>query len=195
LSTLLFATTNAGKLRELEGLLEGRLQLKSLRDFPQLPEVVEDGATFEENARKKALAAAQGASLPALADDSGLCVDALGGRPGVHSARYAQGDDSARVDKLMRELSLVPEDRRGARFECALCLAFPDGRTFVEVGRCQGRIAAAPRGSHGFGYDPVFLLADGRTMAELTRDEKAKVSHRGLAFERMLPRLMSLPIR
>jgi XTP/dITP diphosphohydrolase len=189
---LLFATTNPGKLRELRGLVGDAVEVLSLKELPPIPEPVEDGATFEENAEKKARAYAEASGLPALADDSGLCVDALGGRPGVHSARYAEGDDRARYEKLLAELASVPEPQRTASFRCALCLAFPAGLARVEVGRCDGRIAFGPRGSHGFGYDPVFLLPQlGRTLAELTPEEKAGLSHRGQAFRKMLPHLLA----
>ena len=190
---LLFATTNPCKLRELRGLMGDALEVVSLKDLPPIPEPVEDGDTFEDNARKKARAYARASGLPALADDSGLCVDALGGRPGVHSARYAQGDDRARYQKLLGELSAVPDAERTAAFVCALCLALPHGETtLVEVGRCEGHIGHAPRGDHGFGYDPVFLLPGGRALAELTSEEKAALSHRGTAFRKMRPHLVAL---
>ncbi len=190
---LLFATTNPGKLRELRGLMGDAVEVVSLKDLPPIPEPVEDGATFEENARKKARAYAEASGLPALADDSGLCVDALGGRPGVHSARYAEGDDAARYRKLLGELSGVADAERTAAFVCALCLALPGQETsVVEVGRCEGRIGHSPRGDHGFGYDPVFLLPGGRALAELTSEEKASVSHRGAAFQKMRSHLLAL---
>jgi XTP/dITP diphosphohydrolase len=192
---LLFATTNPGKLRELRGLVGDAVEVLALSDLPPVPEPVEDGATFEENAEKKARAYADATGLPALADDSGLCVDALGGRPGVHSARYAEGSDKARYEKLLGELSGVPDDERTAAFMCALCLALPrGGRAVIEVGRCEGRIGHEPRGSHGFGYDPVFVLPqrEGRTLAELTSEEKSGLSHRGVAFRKMRPHLLAL---
>jgi XTP/dITP diphosphohydrolase len=191
---LLFATTNPGKLRELRGLVGDVVEVLALSDLPPVPEPVEHGATFEENAEIKARAYADATGLPALADDSGLCVDALGGRPGVHSARYAEGDDRARYEKLLGELSGVPDDQRTAAFVCALCLALPaGGRSVIEVGRCEGRIGREPRGSHGFGYDPIFFLPRmGRTLAELTKEEKAGISHRGVAFRKMLPHLQAL---
>ena len=190
---LLFATTNAGKLKELRGLVGDAVEVVSLKDLPPVPEPVEDAETFEGNAEKKARAYAEATGLPSLADDSGLCVDALGGRPGVHSARYAPGDDRARYEKLLGELSGVPEERRTASFRCALCLALPGGKSHVEVGRCEGRILNGPKGAHGFGYDPVFFIpALGKTMAELTSEEKAGVSHRGEAFRKMRPVLLAL---
>jgi XTP/dITP diphosphohydrolase len=190
---LLFASTNPGKLSELRGLLGQDIHVYSPVDFPQLPVPSEDGETFEENARHKALIYARAAKLPALADDSGLCVEALGGRPGVHSARYAPGSDSDRNQKLLAELAAVPGERRSAAFVCALCLGWPDGRSHLEVGRVEGRIGTQPVGNHGFGYDPVFYLPEmGRSMAELSPHEKSRISHRGRAFEKMRPHLLAL---
>jgi XTP/dITP diphosphohydrolase len=189
---LLLATTRQGKVAELRDLLGGLLEVVSLTDFPQLAEVEESGTTFEENAELKARAYAQATQLPALADDSGLCVDALGGRPGVASARYAP-TDAERIEKLLKELKQVPTPKRTAHFQCALCLAVPGRPVQSEIGRCDGRIALAPKGENGFGYDPIFYLPKlARMMAELTREEKAKISHRGAAFSRMLPHLRAL---
>jgi XTP/dITP diphosphohydrolase len=190
---VLFATTNPGKLRELRALVGGALEVLGLADVAPIPEPAEDADTFEENAVLKARAYAAASGLPALADDSGLCVDALGGRPGVLSARYAPGDDRARYEKLLRELEGVPDAQRTASFRCALALAQPDGRVHVEVGACAGAIGHAPRGSHGFGYDPVFRLPDGRHLAELGSEEKGALSHRGAAFRLMRPHLLALP--
>lgn len=189
---LLFATGNPAKVEELAGMVESGVQVCSLREVPGYPEVVEDGETFEANARKKAEAAMRATGIPALADDSGLCVDALSGRPGVHSNRYAPGSDRDRCEKLLAELEGIPDERRTATFECALALALPDGRVVVEHGRCHGRIGHQMRGTQGFGYDPLFLLASGYTMAELSREEKAAISHRGQAFSRMRPHLAAL---
>jgi XTP/dITP diphosphohydrolase len=191
---LLFATTNAGKLRELRGLVGDALEVLSLKDLPPVPEPEENAPTFEGNAELKARAYAEATGLPALADDSGLCVDALGGAPGVRSARYAPGDDRARYEKLLAALVGVPDEKRTASFQCALALVKPGGGPArVEVGRCEGVIGHAPRGTHGFGYDPVFLIPSlGRTMAELTPEEKAALSHRGAAFRKMKPHLVGL---
>jgi XTP/dITP diphosphohydrolase len=184
---LLFATTNPGKLRELRALAAG-LEVVSPADVASLPDVEETEITLEDNARKKALAWASASSLVTLADDSGLFVDALGGRPGVHSARYAPGNDSARVARLLEELNGVAEPARTASFRCALCLAAPQGQSVVETGRCEGLITREPRGTGGFGYDPVLLLPElGRTMAELSASEKGRISHRARAFARMEP--------
>lgn len=182
--TLVFATSNAGKKKELEALLGAGWQVKSAADFPDIPEVDEDQPTFEGNAAKKAHAFAKATGLMALADDSGLCVDALDGRPGVFSARYGNSDGD-RIGKLLGELKDVPEAKRTARFECALCLVTPDGQETFTRGTCEGRIIHAPRGTNGFGYDPIFELPSGKTMAELSRDEKSAVSHRGNAFRKL----------
>lgn len=189
---LVFATTNRGKLAELKALLCEALEVLSPAELSSVPEVEEDQPTFEGNAEKKARAFAEVTGLPALADDSGLCVDALGGRPGVLSARYGE-DDAGRIRRLLEELSGVPEERRGATFRCALCLARPGGRVVVEVGECPGVITREPRGAQGFGYDPVFLVPGlGKTLAELSRAEKSAISHRGRAFQKMRGHLLEL---
>jgi XTP/dITP diphosphohydrolase len=195
---LLVATRNAGKVRELRRLLaelEG-VELVGLDGFADVPDVVENAATFEGNAAKKAREMAAATGLPTLADDSGLEVDALGGAPGVRSARYAgrHGDDEANNDRLLRELSGVPDAERTARFRCALAFADPDGPLGDEVivvhGVVEGRITHARRGEGGFGYDPLFELAgDTRTTAELSAEEKNAVSHRADAARRMRSRL------
>ncbi|MBN9687272.1 MULTISPECIES: RdgB/HAM1 family non-canonical purine NTP pyrophosphatase [unclassified Corallococcus] len=192
---LLFATGNAGKVRELRLLVGDAVEVVSLKDLPPIPEPVEDAATFEENAVKKAREYSEATGLPALADDSGLCVDALDGRPGVHSARYAPGDDKARYEKLLAELADVPEEKRTASFRCALALVTGKGdEARVEVGRCEGVILRAPKGTNGFGYDPVFQVEGegGRSMAELAPEEKSRVSHRARAFQLMRRHLLAL---
>ncbi|MBZ4329825.1 RdgB/HAM1 family non-canonical purine NTP pyrophosphatase [Corallococcus sp. AS-1-12] len=192
---LLFATGNAGKLRELRALVGDAVEVVSLKDLPPVPEPVEDGATFEENAVKKAREYSKATGLPALADDSGLCVDALDGRPGVHSARYAPGSDKDRYEKLLADLADVPEERRTASFRCALALVTGRGdEARVEVGRCEGVILRAPKGANGFGYDPVFQVEGegGRSMAELAPEEKSRVSHRARAFQLMRRHLLAL---
>jgi len=192
---LVVATRNANKVREIAPLL-GDLagQLLSLADFPALPEVVEDGATFGANAVKKARAIAALTGLPALADDSGLEVDALGGQPGVRSARYAGAghDDRANNARLLAELKDVPPAARTARFRCAMALADtadPEGWTlYVREGLCEGVILDAPRGHNGFGYDPLFFYPPlGRTFAELSVAEKNHLSHRARAIAAILP--------
>jgi XTP/dITP diphosphohydrolase len=194
---LLIATNNPGKQREYEDLLAA-LALPVELTFPAEEglslDVVESGATFEENARIKAVAYAQASGLLTLADDSGLQVDALGGAPGVHSARYAGpgASDVERYRKLLAELEGVPRDRRSARFCCVVAIAQPGGRVDTRTGVCEGKIGLAPRGEHGFGYDPVFIVASSgaRTMAELEPEEKNRISHRARALWAARPLLM-----
>jgi len=192
---LVLATTSAHKLREMGELARAHglaLELVGRGDFPGAPEVVEDGETFADNARKKAVALAAFTKLPALADDSGICVDALGGAPGVHSARWAAGTDEDRTQALLEKLRGVAPEKRAAHYACALCLAIPGGPTVEVEGRCEGRITDAPRGQGGFGYDPVFELEDGRTFAQVSAAEKNARSHRANAFALMAPHLREL---
>jgi XTP/dITP diphosphohydrolase len=214
-TTLLFATTNRGKVAELRALVEAArlpVRLVTLSELPPLPTVDEDAPTFEGNAEKKARAALLATGLPTLADDSGLEVDALGGAPGVLSARYAADETGARHDdaannaKLLRALADVPDERRTARFRCALVFVAPDGgsggasdgpattRAWTATGSVEGRISRSPVGSHGFGYDPLFVVTElpgGRTMAELSTEEKNRLSHRGRAMAALVDRLAS----
>ncbi|NLD42424.1 MAG: XTP/dITP diphosphatase [Chloroflexi bacterium] len=190
---VLLATRNQGKRREYQNLLAGlNLALVTLDEAGIDLEVEETGATFAENALLKARGYAHASGLPTLADDSGLEVDALGGAPGVHSARYAGADatDQDRCLLLLQSLHNIPEGQRGARFRCVIAVAWPDGAIDVADGTCEGSIAHAPRGSHGFGYDPVFLPA-GRTvtMAELSPEEKDRISHRARAAAALRPAL------
>ncbi len=187
---IVFATRNKGKLRELAALVAPLgVEVKSLADFGDV-EVDEDAVTFEGNAEKKARAALELSGLPSVGDDSGLEVEALGGAPGVFSARYAGAghDDGANNRKLLTALDGV-SDRR-ARFRCVLVYLSPDGGRVVTEGRCEGRILEAPRGSEGFGYDPLFLVEGSeRTMAELPLDEKNRLSHRARAFAALVEKL------
>ena len=188
---LVIATRNPGKIRELKALLpDSGVSLLSLADFPLLPEIPEEGATFAENAATTAIAVARLTGHPALADDSGLMVDALGGAPGVFSARYAQDrttprppTDADNWGKLLDELQNVPEGERGARFVCELALAWPDGRLLRARGECAGVIAFKPQGETGFGYDPVFWVPEySATMAQLGPEIKNRISHRAQAL-------------
>jgi XTP/dITP diphosphohydrolase len=167
----------------------------SLSEVPGIPEVVEDGETFEENALKKARVMAYSTGIVTLADDSGLCVDALDGRPGVHSARYA-GDNASDEEKYLRvleEMEGVPDSGRSARFVCALALVAPDGDEKLFRGVCEGRITREPRGSSGFGYDPIFYFEEaGCTFAEMDRESKNRVSHRGRALRQFADFLRKL---
>ena len=190
---LVLATRNEGKLRELARILGSQIRLAGLDAFPGAPDVPETGATFEANALLKARVIAVYTGLPAVADDSGLCVDALNGMPGVLSARWAgqHGDDKANLDLLLAQVADVPSARLGARFVCAAALAVPaDGipREWVVTGQVDGRLIRAPRGTGGFGYDPIFQ-PDGFdvTTAEMTPDAKDAISHRGRAFRALAP--------
>jgi len=203
---LFFGTGNEGKLRELRRLVEGlAVRVVTPEALPGgLPEVVEDGASFRENAEKKARAFALASGRVALADDSGLCVDALHGAPGIYSARWSEAEvpgaiprqdrDRCNNEKLLAALAGRPKEERGAAYLAVLSLAAPDGTILASVeGRCRGRIGRAPRGGGGFGYDPLFV-AEGRalTMAELPPAEKDALSHRGAAFRALRPVLERL---
>ena len=195
------ASNNAGKLKELRRILE-RMghEVKSLRDLGIDLDPEETGTTFAENARIKAEAFCQASGLPTVADDSGLCVDALNGAPGVYSARYAghHSDDAANNAKLLHEMQDVPADKRAARFVSAVCFLLPDGRELLVEGECPGTVAFTETGTNGFGYDPLFVpdrvgLPDGtttentarRSYAELADAEKDAISHRGRAMEKL----------
>src|SRR6478735_6400419 len=192
---VVLATRNAKKLAELRRILGADVQVLGLADVPPFAELPETGATFEENAADKARQAARESGEIALADDSGLAVDALNGMPGVLSARWSgrHGDDPANTALLLGQLADVPDERRGAAFICALALATPGGEVQVLRGEWRGRIGRAARGTNGFGYDPVFIpvesdaAGDGRTSAELSPAEKDGLSHRGRALQLMLP--------
>jgi XTP/dITP diphosphohydrolase len=187
---LLLATRNRNKVVEIQQALQATdWQVVILSDIPNAPDVEEDGTTFEENALKKARSAARVSRLWTLAEDSGLEVDALGGEPGVKSARYAGGgaSDADRIRKVLDHLSLVPTERRGARFRCVMCIIDPAGKENCFEGRCEGRIAVHPRGSAGFGYDPIFV-PEGyeKTFAELGLGVKGKISHRARAMQQVI---------
>jgi len=186
---LVLATRNQGKIREIERALDlPRLEIRSLQDFPDLPEVEEDGRTFLENAFKKARACAQATARPALADDSGLEVDCLNGAPGLYSARFsgAEATDEANNRKLLSLLDGIPEERRTARFVCQMVLYLPEGNWIQTEGFCPGIIAPGPQGDHGFGYDPIFCLPElNKTMAEIPLEEKNRISHRAQALQKI----------
>ncbi len=196
---LLLATRNPGKLVELRRLLDAEridgVRVRGLADVPPFPEEPETGATFAENALAKARDATRATGLASVADDSGLAVDALGGMPGVLSARWAgrHGDDRANLELVLGQLADVPDARRGAAFVCAAALVVPGGREVVVHGEWSGWLARAPRGTNGFGYDPVFVPdGDTRTSAELAPHEKDALSHRGRAMRALLPHLREL---
>jgi XTP/dITP diphosphohydrolase len=182
---IVLATGNQNKVKELQALVKGfPVEIRCLKDFGPVPEAVEDGATFDENAYKKALHYARILGLPALADDSGLVVDALDGAPGVYSARYSgeKATDWDNCEKLLREMQ--GKVNRAARFECVLSLAVPHGPALTWEGRCEGQITEKRQGEAGFGYDPVFFYEEfGKTFAEVSMAEKSRVSHRGRAMQ------------
>ncbi|MEV6201982.1 RdgB/HAM1 family non-canonical purine NTP pyrophosphatase [Streptomyces sp. NPDC051771] len=190
---LILATRNAGKITELHAILADAgldLELVGADAYPEIPDVKETGVTFAENALLKAHALAQATGLPAVADDSGLCVDVLNGAPGIFSARWsgAHGDDRANLDLLLAQLSDIAEEHRGAHFACAAALALPDGTERVVEGRLEGTLRHAPTGTNGFGYDPILQPAGHDvTCAELTPAEKNAISHRGQAFRALAP--------
>jgi len=197
---VVLATRNAHKVVELRRILNSaglEIELVGIDAYPHVPEVVETGATFEDNALLKARAVARATGEIAVADDSGLAVDALNAMPGVLSARWAgvQGShsDEANLRLVLAQIGDVPDERLGASFECAAAAVFPDGRELVVRGRVAGTITRVPRGSNGFGYDPIFVPADGdRTTAELSDDEKDAISHRGIAFRALAAQLHGL---
>lgn len=190
MTKIVLATRNAHKVVELREILadlveEIGLEIVGVSEFPDVEGVVEDGVTFAENATLKAVAVARATGLPAIADDSGLAVDVLGGAPGIFSARWAgaHGGDRANVDLLLSQLDDVRDEHRAAGFVCAAALAMPDGRVFLREGQVRGTLTRAPRGTNGFGYDPILLVdGDTRTLAEYDSDQKNAISHRGTAL-------------
>ncbi|MFB8237800.1 RdgB/HAM1 family non-canonical purine NTP pyrophosphatase [Kitasatospora purpeofusca] len=190
---LILATRNQHKVAELRDILGDAgldVELVGADAYPEIPDVPETGITFAENALLKAHALARATGLPAVADDSGLCVDVLGGAPGILSARWSgkHGDDRANLDLLLAQLSDIAPEHRGAHFFCAAALALPDGTERVVEGRLLGTLRTAPAGDGGFGYDPILQpLGDTRTCAELTPAEKNAISHRGQAFRALAP--------
>jgi XTP/dITP diphosphohydrolase len=190
------ATRNLGKVAELRRILAPYdVDLVDIEAFPDVPDVAETGDTFAANALLKAHAVAEATGLVAVADDSGLSVDALNGMPGIFSARWSgrHGDDAANLQLVLAQLTDVPDERRGAAFVCAAAAAAPDGRELVVEGRLVGSLIRTPRGDNGFGYDPVFVPRGGdRTTAELAAADKDAISHRGQAFRALAPRLAEL---
>jgi XTP/dITP diphosphohydrolase len=182
---LVLATRNKGKTAEIRGLLKNHpIRIRNLDDFGPIASIEEDGETFEANAYKKASLTARYLGLPALADDSGLCVEALNGAPGVYSARYAgeNASDAQRCQKLLEALGEI--QNRKARFECVISLAVPTGPALTYEASCEGLIARQPSGINGFGYDPIFFYPElNKTFAELTQEEKGRISHRGKALQ------------
>ena len=200
---LVLATQNSGKIKEFERLLAevaSDIQVLGLRDFPDMPDIPETGESFIENSLLKARGISKFTNLPALADDSGLCIDYLNGDPGIYSARWSgvHGDDAANISKVLLQLEGVSLNDRSAHFKCEVALVFPDGhkhqgREFTESGKLSGVITLSPRGTAGFGYDPIFQ-PDGAelTLGEFAHGEKDKISHRGIAMRAIAPRILEL---
>ncbi|WP_010678337.1 XTP/dITP diphosphatase [Bacillus timonensis] len=186
---IMIATKNRGKVKEFRDLFASKgIDVKSLLDFPNIEDIEETGSTFAENAQIKAEAIAKKLNIPVISDDSGLAIDYLDGRPGVYSARYAgeHKNDFDNLNKVLNELQGVPDEQRTAKFHCALALAIPGEKTQIVEGTCEGIITAKPVGENGFGYDPIFFVPEiGKTMAELSKDEKNQISHRGVALRKM----------
>jgi XTP/dITP diphosphohydrolase len=196
---LLLATRNKGKIEEFRRILEaiapGQIELLGLDKLPELHDVVEDGKTFQENALKKAREMSLATGLPAIADDSGLCVDVLNGDPGIFSARWAgsHGDDQANTAKVLTQLLDVPDEKRSAHFTCVAALYLPDGRSHTEEAHFDGWILRAPIGEHGFGYDPIFRPEGYQiSSAQMSAEEKDAISHRGKSLRAIAPRVIGL---
>ena len=200
---LVLATQNSGKIKEFERLLGefvSDVQVLGLRDFHDMPDIPETGRTFIENSLLKARGISKFTNLPALSDDSGLCIDYLNGDPGIYSARWSgvHGDDAANISKVLLQLDGVPPSNRSAHFRCEVALVFPDGhehqgREITESGKLSGIITLSPRGTSGFGYDPIFQpLGSELTLGELTHGEKDRISHRGIAMRAIAPRILEL---
>ena len=197
--TLVLATRNQGKITEFRRILEelapGQIELIGVDQFPHLVDVDETGSTFEENSLLKARYTCGATGLPAIADDSGLCVDVLNGDPGIFSARWAgsHGDDAANIEKLLSQLKDVPDDKRTAHFMCVASLAMPDGRHQVAEGRFDGHILHAPIGQNGFGYDPIFQpLGLSISSAQMSAEEKDAMSHRGKSLRTIAPYVIQM---
>lgn len=186
---VIIATKNCGKAREFEAIFARRgIMVRTMLDYPELADVEETGQTFEENAILKAEAISKQLKKPVIGDDSGLMVDALDGRPGIFSARYAgeEKNDEANIDKVLNELKDIPTDDRLARFYCALAMAVPGQKTITVSGTCAGRILEGRIGTNGFGYDPIFYLSEKNlSMAELSSSEKNEISHRANALKKL----------
>ncbi len=190
MKTVIIASTNQGKLKEFKELMKGlSVEVKSLKDFPEIGDIEENGASFAENAYIKAKAVFDATGCLSIADDSGLEVDALDGAPGIYSARYAgeEKNDTANNEKLLSEMNVVSDENRGAQFHCAIVAIDQNGTRYDAEGIVRGHILRAPQGENGFGYDPLFYIEEfGCTTAELSMDEKNKISHRGQAVRQIV---------
>ena len=196
ITEIVLASGNKGKIAEFQRLLDGmQIQVHSMKEYPQIGEIVEDGTTFAENALKKARAVCNATGKPALADDSGLMVDYLDGAPGIYSARFSGDghDDAANNQKVLSLLQGVPDAQRSAQFFCAIAIVLPDGREYTVDGFCRGTLLHTLQGEGGFGYDPLFYVETlGKTFAELSMEEKNAISHRGMANRKAVEIIRSL---
>ena len=184
---ILIATNNLGKVKEIKDILDDRqIKILTMKDFPHLPKIEEDGKTYKENAFKKARKISEYTGKICLADDSGLEIDYLKGKPGIYSSRWGNSDEE-RINKVLKLLKDVPINKRKAKFVCAAVLVFPDGKTYMAKEECNGIIGFQPKGKHGFGYDPIFLVSEyNKTFAELGDKIKNQISHRGKAMRKMV---------
>ena len=183
---ILIATKNSGKVREIKNVLTGlNIKILSLNDFPDIPKIEENGKTYQENALKKAVDISKYTGEICLADDSGLEIEYLKGKPGIYTSRWGNTDEEG-INKVLNLLKNIPEDKRNAKFVCALVLVFPGGKIYTVRGECKGKISLFPKGEHGFGYDPIFLIPQyNKTFAELGDIIKNNISHRGKALKKM----------
>jgi len=183
---ILIATNNLGKVKEIKDILNTQeIKILTMKDFPDLPKVEEDGKNYQENAFKKARKISEYTGKICLADDSGLEIDYLKGKPGIYSSRWGNSDEE-RINKVLKLLKNVPKNKRNAKFVCAAVLVFPDGKTYMVKEECKGSITFKPKGAHGFGYDPIFLVPEyNKTFAELGDEIKNRISHRGKAMRKM----------
>ena len=192
---ILIATNNLGKVREIKDILDGRqIKILTMKDFPHLPKIEEDGKTYQENAFKKARKISEYTGKICLADDSGLEIDYLKGKPGIYSSRWGNSDKE-RIKKVLKLLENVPINKRNAKFVCVVVLVFTDGKTYMVKEECNGIIGFQPKGEHGFGYDPIFLVPEyEKTFAELGDKIKNRISHRGKAMRRMIDIINNLVV-
>jgi len=184
---ILIATNNLGKVKEIKDILSShKIKILTMKDFPHLPKIEEDGKTYQENALKKARKISDYTGKICLADDSGLEIEYLKGKPGIYSSRWGNSDEE-RINKVLKLLENVPINKRSAKFVCVAVLVFPDGKTYMVKEECNGSIEFKPKGEHGFGYDPIFLVPEyNKTFAELGDKIKNRISHRGKAIRRMI---------
>jgi len=184
---ILIATNNLGKVKEIKDILSNpKIKILTMKDFPYLPKIEEDGKNYQENAFKKARKTSEYTSKICLADDSGLEIEYLKGKPGIYSSRWGNSDEE-RINKVLELLENVPINKRNAKFVCAAVLVFPNGKTYMVKEECNGSIEFKPKGEHGFGYDPIFLVPEyNKTFAELGDKIKNRISHRGKAIRRMV---------